>query len=357
MDAISASGKPLRLLVFGYPGEVGGAGTELWHTLRLWRLMGVDVTCVVHSRPAPAWQARVDALGFRTLVMPPGELPPAPELAGQTAIAFCNRRFLELAPRLRQAGCRLLWAGCMNWLFPAELAFYRTHGPMDGYLFQSRYQMQRLLPQLAPWGVRRQDGHLIRGAFFVDEFPFAFRPRQPGEPLVLGRLCRPDPAKWPRTLWTTFSRLQGPIRFRLMGWSPAVARHLGPPPPWAELFPPAAMPAQAFYASIHVLVGWGGSAVENWPRIGLEAMAAGVPVVAPATGGWPEMIDHGRTGLLFTTTDELLEHVDRLRDERLRERLAQAARQVVEGCWGNPARLIPRWRLFLQSVNSRGNRS
>lgn len=45
------------------------------------------------------------------------------------------------------------------------------------------------------------------------------------------------------------------------------------------------------------------SVAEGMPRVILEAMAAGVPCVSTAVGGIPEMLDHGRLGLLAPPRD------------------------------------------------------
>jgi glycosyltransferase involved in cell wall biosynthesis len=65
----------------------------------------------------------------------------------------------------------------------------------------------------------------------------------------------------------------------------------------------------------------------------LEYMAAGLPIVASSIGQIPELIDHGRTGLLVEpgNISELSATVEQLCDnEILRRKLGGAARTEVE---------------------------
>ncbi|MEJ2538497.1 MAG: glycosyltransferase family 4 protein [Gemmatimonadota bacterium] len=69
---------------------------------------------------------------------------------------------------------------------------------------------------------------------------------------------------------------------------------------------------------------------EGLPLAVLEAMFAGLPIVASRTSGIPEAIDSDRVGLLATPGDvpELAEHLGAvLRDPELRDRLGSAARE------------------------------
>jgi glycosyltransferase involved in cell wall biosynthesis len=69
---------------------------------------------------------------------------------------------------------------------------------------------------------------------------------------------------------------------------------------------------------------------ENFPLALLEAMAAGKPCVASAVGGMPEMIRHGREGLLVPAGDAgaLARALSRLAgDAGLRRRLGTAAKK------------------------------
>jgi glycosyltransferase involved in cell wall biosynthesis len=71
------------------------------------------------------------------------------------------------------------------------------------------------------------------------------------------------------------------------------------------------------------------SIYEGFGLAALEAMASGLPVVASATGGLPELVEDGVTGFLVPVgdVDTLTNRLGRLlEDEELRVRMGQAAR-------------------------------
>lgn len=85
-------------------------------------------------------------------------------------------------------------------------------------------------------------------------------------------------------------------------------------------------------ASLDVLVAPGEH--ETFCQVVQEAMAAGVPVVAPAVGGPRDLVLHGRTGLLYPPGDAaaMVQAVRRLVDNPgLRQRMGRTARAQVSG--------------------------
>src|SRR5581483_7534351 len=88
----------------------------------------------------------------------------------------------------------------------------------------------------------------------------------------------------------------------------------------------------ASFASLDVFVHTG--AHETFCQAAQEALASGLPVVAPAAGGLLDLVDEGRNGLLFKPSDAIDLHraVRSLRDDPTRRSaLAAAARPSVDG--------------------------
>ncbi|GAA5172371.1 MULTISPECIES: glycosyltransferase family 4 protein [Amycolatopsis] len=90
----------------------------------------------------------------------------------------------------------------------------------------------------------------------------------------------------------------------------------------------------AAYASLDVFVHTG--PYETFCQAVQEAMASGLPVLAPDAGGPRDLVLPGRTGYLLPVdrpdfARELVDRVRDLRDPALRARLGQKARKVVLG--------------------------
>ena len=70
---------------------------------------------------------------------------------------------------------------------------------------------------------------------------------------------------------------------------------------------------------------------ESLSRVLLEASALGVPIAAMNTGGTPDIVKHGETGLLSSSPEALADDVRRLAgDESLRRQLGSAAARHAE---------------------------
>jgi glycosyltransferase involved in cell wall biosynthesis len=86
----------------------------------------------------------------------------------------------------------------------------------------------------------------------------------------------------------------------------------------------------------------------------VEALAAGKAVVATKVGGLPEVVDHGRTGLLVTADhpEELSAAVlSLLRDDVRRNAMGQRAAQAARERFDLTASVSALQRLYAQMLN------
>lgn len=342
----------MKITLLGYPGPVGGACTEAFDTIKLWRLAGWEVFAIPTWGAPPADdRAKLDALGVTTIETTRPEIAEALP-ADSVIVEFCNRRAFRVLPQIRSRGLPYVHVPCMTTHDARAYPFHR-YGFADAVVFQSGYQRATLGGWYRSQAVPLND-HLIRGAFFPDDWTFAPRPRN-DEPFIGGKLARAHHAKWSADTFALLGQLPN-VRAELMGVDYRVAKKLGPPPAWATLHAVNAMPVREFYPRLHCLLTVNGGDAENWPRVGLEAMACGVPIVAPRQWGWLEMISDSQTGMLALNNEEIGAALKRLdTDEDFRLELVHAARRRLN-LLCDPQTLIGCWQRVWNSLRQRGSK-
>jgi glycosyltransferase involved in cell wall biosynthesis len=337
--------KTQRLYIFGWPGAVGGASTKLAHLLRL--LSGRFSIVVVPNEPSEVdetWVEFLRALEARWCLFE--ELPQRLEGWG---LSLCNFEFL-LGRRWAEArarGLKMAWSNEMMWTHPGELGAIFA-GLVDQVLYVSEVQRDSLEPafwkawtgSLAPWS-RAQKSPTLTGEIksrsstlglrwaitgnYID--PELFPPREPrlkapDEPLVIGRLSRSDPAKFPANFPAFYENLGvRNAKFRVMAWSAELAAR------WKghafddrwDLLPVLQQDSPAFLRSLDLFVySLSGEVCESWGRCVAEAMLSGaVPILPDA----PEhhlrnLVKHGESGFLCRSEAEFGEYARLLDKDR-----------------------------------------
>ena len=182
----------------------------------------------------------------------------------------------------------------------------------DAYTSRGRGLYDRVDRFLAPSAFLRDrvvDGGLRADRVEVLPNPVVAPPeprRARAEPPTLLYASRLVAEKGVDTLLDAAARLPAGVRVRLAGsgrLERAVRSRItaeGLPVDVLGPLPPSEVEAELRAAAVAVLpaLWW-----ENCPMAVLEAAAQGVPVVASAVGGVPELVDDGRTGLLVPPGD------------------------------------------------------
>ena len=337
--------KPLVLL--GAPRPVGGACTEAGDTALLWRKMGLDVTVLPASPEPPSnpWPQRLKDAGCNVVAPLTNHTLP-PWLKDAIVVDFQCRRAVEVWPELRRRGCKLVHLPTHNVTMEFEHATFRQWPP-TAVVFESKFQMQTIGAQYSFYGVPSERQRMIHGAFDVEAFPYAPCPRPNGH-FVVGCIARDDPKKWPRRLVSVLEAVRAKVpklHGHFLGWTPAMLPHSGPLPPWIGHSAPGSIPARDFLSECHALLCLP-TCLENWPRVTLEAMSSGVPIIAMKLGGFTEQLSDA-TAILVSNAQQAIDGLLRLAtDEPYRLQLAESGRRSLD-CLADPEAIGAAWKELL----------
>ena len=337
----------MRIFVLGIFGDrPGGANGECLGAAQIWRRNGLDITFIpTWSPPTQPYLQLAKDMGCEVVNVHPRKVKHIPGLAGSTVVNFCNSNAYAPKHDLKKLDCRVIAAPCMCYPESGFRTAMQT-GHVDKVVFQSHYQQKMMEQRLRSFGYNPEMAHLIRGYFDWEAVPFAPRPRNTDDPFVIGRIARDSTAKWCKDWWQMYGRVPS-CKAIVLGYGHHARRHCGAPPEWATIYPPGGATAESVYGQLHAYVTCNGGVDENWPRVGLEAMAHGVPIVAENDFGWAEMLENGKSALLGKTWKEIGDLAAMLSsDEDLRLRLATAARERLrEIC--DPVTIWEGWKSAL----------
>jgi len=334
----------LRIVYFGGPcGHVGGASGEVEHAIRLWRKHGVHVTIV------PTWGTVGSGTvmfaaetGCKVAESTPSKIHRLEGIADSIAVSCCNEMFFNASKRLREL-CPVVWmpAMCHAKLRDKD---YIKNGPFSAVVFQSHYQQSSIQPVYRKLGQPDDTTHVIRGAFDWDTVQW--EPVKRRERFVGCRIARAGIAKWNADMWKCLSDVPN-LKFHALGANTKILRKIGNPPKYARVYDPGSRKPSDLYRQSHFMLAMNGGDHENWPRVGLEAAAHGVAVVAENQWGWKEMFDES-SAILYADQSELTEGIRRLEsDEEFRMTIMRNARDRLEQHVCNSDEITDQWlKLF-----------
>lgn len=327
----------MKVFVAGMYHVVGGSGGEALSAANLWHKNGLDVTWI------PTWNSRIDPecekivrdAGHSIVFSDPRQLNLVEGIAGSPVVMFCNEEGAKHWQRFKDLGCKLIGVNCMTYWLPTYLQVQWDH-----VVCQSEYQMKML---------KCSGAHLIRGAYDWGSVKFNPRTHVADKPFVIGRLAREQERKWNPDLLQIYGKVNNRQAI-LMGVPNRLRRSWIPIPEWCQILKAGEIPASELYSKLHCLLTsndprGGQKAKENWPRVGLEAMACGVPVVAENVAGWKEMITHGLNGLVYDEEQSAIEYANKLEsNEEYRIYIAENARHHLETVLCNPVEIWEGWK-------------
>ena len=322
-----------RLFVYGFPGLYGGAATELHHQIILWRKLGVRVHLIPTDagyRNEPLYRPMLErgvvvheAHDFSTI------------RPGDPVLGFCNEVFLDRLPEICKHSRNTVFINCMTWLFEREKQRMKE-GLIGTFLYQNeevRVEHERTLRALNP------DPQIrfltFRPYFEAEAFPFVLDRSR--ETFGVGRISRQDADKFSAQTLQIYEGFVSPVLKRglFLGFDSRSEEKVGKPFDWIRVAQDQReVSQQSFYRGCDVVLQ-PTDTKENWPRIGLEAMASGSVLIVDNRGGWRRMVEHGVTGWLCDHERDFIYYASKMAYEPvLRRTMARVGRRRLDAIAG-----------------------
>lgn len=320
--------KGKTLFVYGFPSLYGGAGTELHHQIAIWRDLGMEVH-IIPTDPGYKREALyAEMLETQVVVHECNEFSAIERDA--PVFGFCNAEFLENIDSIRQYSTNTVFANCMTWLFDVEKQ-RMAEGKIRTFLYQNEDIRRAQSPVLRALNQSARVNFLIFVPYF-DESRFPFVEHRDTEFFGCGRISRQDADKYSRNTLHIYEYFVAPKfkRGLFLGFDNRSEQKIGRPYDWIRTArDQTECSQQDFYRHCEIVLQ-PSDTTENWPRVGLEAMASGSVLIVDNRGGWRRQIEHGATGWLCDHERDFIFYASKMAYEpHLRLEMAHRARERV----------------------------
>jgi len=313
-----------KLFIVGHPGFYGGASSELYHQIKLWKSSFPEIDLRIiptggNPRNEPLYEEMI-SMGISY------EVPKTYNniTSEDAVINFCSSEFLDDLPKIAEMTKRVAWVNCMTWPFDKEKDLC-SKGYISHYLYQRQGAMDSIVHRLKLRGMVGET-RLFKPYFDASLLEYSVKNQ---DKTVIGRISRQDADKFAANTLHIYEYIVSPKEKQgiFLGFDYRSESKIGKPYPWIKTYENQHhLSVKDFYNSIDFIVQ-PMDTTENWPRIGLEAMYSGKPLVVDRRGGWETMIEHGVSGFLCDHDRDFIYYGSRLAyDDDLRHTIAENAR-------------------------------
>jgi hypothetical protein len=337
-----------RVFVHGYPGLYGGAQTELHHQIPVWQGLGLEVNLIPSQAVARTDRFAQDLLASGVKIHDVNQFEVIDKHA--PVFGFCSRSFLGSIDIIRRYSENTAFVNCMTWLFEEEKR-RQAEGKIKTFLYQNDDVRQIQAPVLRALNPSAPAKFLTFVPYF-DSGKFPFIDKRTEDYFGCGRISRQDQDKYSAKTLHIYEYFVAPKpkAGMFLGFDERSARKVGVPAPWIlTARDQRQITQQEFYEHCEIVLQ-PTDTVENWPRVGLEAMASGSVLIVDNRGGWTRMIEHGKTGWLCNSTQDFIFYASKMAYEpEMRREMAHQARVRGQGLSGLGAS-IASWKSVFEAM-------